>query len=647
MRGVSKSEMIPTICALAAAISLLIAPHRANGADLSELDWEQLLDIEVISASRRLQKSSEAPGAIYVITHKDINRSGATCIPDVLRMVPGIDVANYYGNNYSVTARGLNEPFARRMLILVDGRSIYSPFYGAAYWENPQVFLEDIKQIEVMRGPGATLWGANAVNGVVNIITWDPEEKPGLSVTTRAGTKQFRETVLRLSGPLSKNLHGTITAGYHDDQGTRGVHDFRRMPRATARLKYALSEQSTLHLFAGFNEMTEYAIPYTANAPETDMRLRANFQMLRWEHRHSQTSNFHLQLYHSNFEANSTLKFFETECDTNEIELQHSFAAGDHHLILWGGNYRSSEARSSYLDAYNDHDDLVGFFVQDEIRVLDSLTVVGGVKFENNSFTGSDWSPRLSVLYTPAFDHQLRLTWSQAYRTPSFIENGMLMNSTFPPPLQQIPLATINGNRHLSTEKNTAWELGYRTTLFHKIKLNVELYYNNLKNLIEYHTNTSRLPADIQFRNNYNAVSMGTEIDLRFPVTSRWMLSANYTYQEVENKRAERDVNATPRHKVNVESHYLFQNGISLNIRAHFVAETKWRDPSGGLLNRFTIDDYLRLDVRIAKKFFNNHLELAAVGQNLTDKLHPEGTEGFTVFESDRLIYFQATWQYP
>ncbi|MFC1591849.1 TonB-dependent receptor plug domain-containing protein [Thermodesulfobacteriota bacterium] len=646
MRRFPSTGLTQAICALAAAATL-IAPLCAGGADLAELDWEQLLDIEVISASRRLQKSSEAPSAIYVITHEEIRRSGATSIPDVLRMAPGIDVANYYGNNYSVSARGLNEPFARRMLVLIDGRSIYSPFYGAVYWENLQVFLEDIKQIEVMRGPGATLWGANAVNGVINIITWKPDEKPGVMVTARVGTKHFRESVARLSGSITKNLHAAFTAGYHEDQGTRGVHDFRRMPRATARLKYDLSEQSTLHLFAGFNEWTQYAVPATALSPETDIRLRANFQMLRWEHRDSETSSFHLQLYHSNFEANSTREFFETECDTIEIELQHSFAAGDRHLIVWGGNYRTAEARSSYLDAYNDHDDLIGFFVQDEVRIIDSLSVVGGAKLENNSFTGSDWSPRLSVLYTPVSGHQLRLTWSRAYRTPSFIENGMQLTSWLSGPLPQIPLAVVKGNRHLAPEKIAAWELGYRTTLFHKIKLNVELYYNDVENIVGYHITPFKLPADVQFKNNYDAVSMGAEIDLRVSITPQWTLSANYTYQEVENKKADRDVEATPRHKLNLESHFVFQNGFSLNIRAHFVDETKWRDPSGGKTNVFRIDDYLRLDMRVAKKFFNDHLELAAVGQNLTDKLHPEGTEGFKVFESDQLIYFQATWQYP
>jgi len=203
--------------------------------DFAELDLAELLNTEVFSASKRVQKISEAPNAISVITAEEIKRSGAVDLPDLFRMVPGVDVINGYGGGYGVSARGFNEQFARRMLVLIDGRSIYTTLFGGVFWENEQVFLEDIKRIEVIRGPGATLWGANAVNGVINIITKDPEEDQGFMVTGKFGSKNFRENVTRYSDSLSDKFSFSLTGGFREDEGTRGIHDYRRVPKATGR----------------------------------------------------------------------------------------------------------------------------------------------------------------------------------------------------------------------------------------------------------------------------------------------------------------------------------------------------------------------------------------------------------------------------
>ena len=228
--------------------------HGEDFSDFAELDLEALLNTTVITASKREQKLSEAPNAIYVITAEDIKHSGAVDVPDLLRMVPGIDVVNVYGNSYGVSGRGFNERFAQRMLFVIDGRSIYTSFFGGVFWENEQLFLEDIARIEVIRGPGATLWGANAVNGVVNIITKDPEEDQGGVITGKAGSKNFRENVTSYSDTLADKLHFRVTGGYREDEGTRGTNDFRRVSKATHRSKYEFSDNSEIHFFTGFNE---------------------------------------------------------------------------------------------------------------------------------------------------------------------------------------------------------------------------------------------------------------------------------------------------------------------------------------------------------------------------------------------------------
>ncbi len=257
--------------------------------DFAELDLEAMLNTEVITASKRVQKISEAPNAINVINADDIKRSGAVDLPDLFRMVPGVDVANIYGNCYGVSSRGFNERYAQRMLVMIDGRSIYTPFFGGVFWENEEIFLEDIKQIEVIRGPGATLWGANSVNGVINIITKDPEEDQGFMVTGKVGNKRFRENVTRYSDTIADKLSFSLTGGYREDEGTRGVNDYRRVPKVTGRLKYRFSDHSLLHFYAGVNE-SEIGLDLTKYTPRTDAHFRSNYQMLRWEHKFSESS---------------------------------------------------------------------------------------------------------------------------------------------------------------------------------------------------------------------------------------------------------------------------------------------------------------------------------------------------------------------
>ena len=605
--------------------------------DYLELDLEALMNIEVVTASRRPQKISEAPNAIYVITEEDIRRSGAVDLPDLFRMVPGVDVVGVYGNSYGVSARGSNERFSQRMLIMIDGRSIYTTFLGSVFWENEQIFLEDIKQIEVIRGPGGTLWGANSVNGVINIITKDPEEDQGFMVTGKAGTRRYRENVTRYSDSVSDNLSFSLTAGYREDEGTRGVNDYRRVPKVTGRLKYNFSENSTLHLFAGVNK-SEVGMDLSMYTTRMDARVRSDYQMLRLEHQLSETSHFQFQVYRDYFQAHGSKGFFIDE-EKNNFEIQHSFALGKQNQIVWGANYRATDVDSNYLYSESDHDDLIGFFVQDEVIIFDNLSFIGGIKYEENSFTGGAWSPRGCILYSPWHNHHFRFSLSRAYRTPSFASDSMHFVQTLPSPLPPIPVGVALGNHRLDPEKMTAYELGYRTTLFSKIGLNVELYYNELDRFMEIEFARLSWPLQARWDNIANIIAKGIEVAVDFPLTRWWTVRANYTFQDVENKRANKNIPGTPKHKFNLWSSFTFKNGFSLDVITHYVDETKWSELPGDV----KIDDYIRLDIRIAQKLFNDKVELSLAGQNLTDKLHPETSDIVGTYEIERLIYGQIT----
>jgi len=295
--------------------------------DFAELDLESMLNTEVVSASKKLEKRHEAPNAIYVITEEDIKNSGAVDLPDLFRMVPGVDVVSIYGNSYGVSARGFNERYAQRMLVLIDGRSIYTTFFGGVFWEDYQIFLEDIKRIEIIRGPGATLWGANSTNGVINIITKDPEEDQGFLLTTKAGTKNYRQGIFRFSESVSEALSFSIVGGYGEDEGTRGTNDFRRVPKANSRIKFKLSENSILDVFAGVNE-SEIGLDVTKYTHRTDANIHSNYQMIHWQHSFSDTSQLNIQAYRNSYEIHSEDKFVMIDEDKHDVEIQHSFMLG-------------------------------------------------------------------------------------------------------------------------------------------------------------------------------------------------------------------------------------------------------------------------------------------------------------------------------
>lgn len=626
-------------CLAMLAVTVSSPVVRADDfSDFADLDMEALLDTEIVSASRRTQKLSESANAMYVITAEDIKRSGAVDLPDLFRMVPGVDVINVYGNCYGVSARGFNERFGGRMLVMIDGRSIYTPFFGGVFWENEEVFLEDIRQIEVIRGPGATMWGANSVNGVINIITKEPDESRDALLTGRVGTKHFRETVFRYSDAVTERLSVSLTGGFREDEGARGVNDFRRVPKSTARIKYELSDKTTLNLFAGVNE-SEFGLPLTRYTPETDSNFRSNYQMLRWEHRFSPTSQFHLQFYHSFWAVHSEDKAVDIEERKYDVELQHSFALGSRSLVVWGGNYRTIKGRSSYLRHVEEHDDIIGCFVQDETRLLESVRFVVGIKYEENSFTGHDFSPRACLLYEPVPNHQLRLAVSRAFRTPSFAENGVQLVQSLPQPLPPLPLLVARGNKQLDVEEMIAYELGYWTTIAGRIGLNVEVYYNELDDLVKDVMTRQQWPFQITWQNTYKAIAKGIEIALDIPVTSYWKLTANYTFQDVAFKRINQDYIGSPRHKFNLGANFNPKPGLALDLWVHFVDDTSWN----GLTNRVGVDEYVRVDARVAQRLWHDRLEVALVAQNLTDKLHRETFDVVGNYEVDRLIYGQVT----
>ncbi len=618
---------------------------RASGdfKDFEELDIEALLKTEIISAAKRPQKLIESANAVYVITNRQIELSGAVDLPDLFRMVPGIDVINLYGNAYGVAARGFNDRFAQRMLVMIDGRTIYSSLSAGVWWENEQIFLEDIERIEIIRGPGATVWGANAVTGAINIITKDPEHTEGFLVTQRYGTKKYIESVLRYSDKLSDTLSVSLTAGYRDDDGSRGTHDHRRVPKATSRIKYQLSPDSVLNFFWGLN-YSRIGIERTRYSNKTDTDIDSNYQMLRFEHSFSETSSLQIQAYRSSFESETR----DRESDLNEyiydLDLQHTFRGFNRHIFSWGLGYRRNDVKTGLFSKRRTHSNLFSMYFQDEIELLNSLSFVFGSRFERNSLTGNNISARSCFIYTPAENHVIRLSASRAIRTPSFAEKIYEQTRSFKLPPFSWPLIKVSGNKNLRDEKLNGLELGYSTTLFKKVFLNTELYYYEVDDFIDFFAYKKDIPFRVRFKNEGTAVSKGIELSLDIPLTNWWIFSANYTFEEVKKRRKNETMPGTPKHKLNIMTSLELPFGFTFSSNGHFVDDTKWMTPLG---TRKKISSYFRLDARIAKSLFHDRVELSVTGQNLTDKLHRETSDIVGSYRIERLIYGQITFRFP
>lgn len=615
------------LCILITAAFLHAVPAQSNEFDdFGDLNLDDLLNTVVISGARRGQKLSEAPNAIYVITEEDIRRSGAVDLPDVLRMVPGVDVVNFSGNSYGVSARGFNERYAQRLLVMVDGRNIYKMFFGNVFWEDEQVFIEDIKQIEVMRGPGATMWGANSVTGVINIITKDPEDEQECRMTGKAGTRHFREGVFRFSDRMSKNISCSITGGYREGTGQHHVHDSREISRANVKVSYTPTAHSRLLFTAGFNE-ADFGIDQSMFTGRSGLDGKSNYQMLRWDYEFAKTSQLYLLAYRDYIDVRSDDAFINAQEEKYNIELQHSFEYGARNYFMWGGRYCNTRVDSNLLASGRDYDDTSGVFAQTEVYLSEALSMQAGLRFEHNSFTGGDWSPRLSLLYTPVPGHHLRLAVARAFRTPSTNEARTYFSV--------VPIVALQGNDNLDPEKMTAWELGYRTRLFDFLDLNIECYYNVLDDVIESALHASRFPITMTYENAYDAIAKGIEVSLECRLGADWNLRANYTWQEVQARHGS-TISGSPKHKGNLWLSGDVFSGIMLDVIVHYVDSTSWPcEPLSGQ----DVDDYVRLDVRISRKFFNDRLELSLTGQNLTDRYHPEVSDAIATYEVERLIY--------
>lgn len=577
--------------------------------DVFELSLEELMETEVISASRKGEKAFVTPDAIYVISNEDIRRSGHTSIADLLRMVPGVHVAQIDANKFAVTIRGFNNRYANKLLVQIDGRTVYSPLHSGVYWEIQDLVFEDIDRIEVIRGPGATLWGANAVNGIVNIITKSSKDTQGLLADGAYGGK-FEKGALRWGGQateaFSYRVYGKgVYKDAHLDEEKNDAYDEMKLQRGGFRCDWE-AKRDHLLTFQGEYYSGEVGQYSSTGMDHFDRDVQGFHALMRYSHTFSTTSNLSLQIYYDRDEREDIK--LEDSTDTFDADLQHHFGAVPWNDIVWGVGFRQvreqTEKRSLTTFIPNDPE-IVNYsaFLQDRITVLpEKLFIIAGTKIEDNYYTGVEMQPSGKILITPNDQHTIWLSVSRAVRTPSIFERSVDISVSMGPSTFTI----LKGNPNQDAEVLYAYEMGYRIWPVRSFSISVAGFYNDYDELLE----TTTVGGTATFENKGDAHTYGGELSLNWNIRENVRLVAWYAYLDgktTDSTTGEKADIPDPRHVAHARCYFDLPYQISFSPSFYYVDDYRVRA---------AVPEYYRLDARLAWSPTKN-LELSLVGQSL------------------------------
>jgi iron complex outermembrane receptor protein len=622
------------------------------------------MNIEVTTASRMPRSRSRVPAAVHVITQEEIRRSGASTIPELLRLVPGVHAARIDANKWAIGIRGFTDRLARSMLVMIDGRAVYSPLFAGTYWEVQDYLIEDIERIEVIRGPGGTLWGANAVNGIINIITKEARFTQGFLTKLGGGSEENGKVAFRYGGRHRQDFfyraYGKVFTrgpGFHADG--RNFDDWRA-GQAGFRTDWALAGNSSFTLHGdmyknragGRSILTTYTPPFSSTIDEAADLSGGNI-LARWNRHLSGTDGFQLQLYYDR--TNREEPTFQEKRDTVDLDFQHSFSPFLKQQFVWGFGYRASSGDTESVPTLQFQpkartDNLFSVFLQDEIDLLrDRLRLTLGSKLEHNDYSGFELQPSARLLWIPAEEHTVILSVARAVRTPSRVERDLelttLLNASIPLFLRLLP------NDDFQAEKLIAYELGYRVRPWSRLYLSLSSFFNQHDDVLS--TEVSPLFAEaapaplhlvlpLRFGNGLHGNSHGFELTSDLRATPWWRWSAAYSLLRVQLTRnpGSTDVSQevrgegiSPRHQIEWQSYVNLPRGLELDWLFRYVSK----------LPALAVPGYATSDVRLGWRP-NRTVELAVIGKNLHQARHLEfsgGSSGNT--QVRRRVYGEVT----
>ena len=553
--------------------------------DIKGTSLTELMDLEVTSLSRKPEELNKVPAAVHVITSEQIQRLGVTHIAEVLRYAPGVEVARLAANRWAISIRGFNSGNANKLLVMIDGRSIYTPLYSGVFWEEKDVLLEDVARIEIIRGPGGTHWGANAVNGVINIITKDAESTQGGLVKLGAGLEERGLVAARYGGKLGEDtfarVYGKLTR--RDESALAGpIEDDARMAQAGFRLDHHLNRQDRLtlqgDLYRG-EQGPEYEGLLTPGQEYNGGNLR-----FQWSHWANPDRNHEFSAYYD-----------RTHLESGEFNDQRQVWDADYRLLqrwrnheLVGGlSYRhlSDEVRSPAQARFippRRSDEVQSAFLQDDIGFLDNrLHLVVGTKYEVNDYSGEEWQPNVRASYAFTERALLWAAWSKAVRTPTRLEHDALVSD-------RTGTVVLDANDHLNPEYAEFYELGWRQAWANVWQVDLAAYVGKYRDLMTTVISPDN-PEVLTLGNAMEGDIKGVEASVTLQAATNWLVRLNYTHAELDitskpgNLDTERGPNiagSTPNDMLKLISLWDINDRWQLNTYLRYVDELPARDAS-------------------------------------------------------------------
>ena len=650
--------------------SLAAPPEdQANGGALNQLSLAELGDVEVTTASKEPEEVWKTPAAVFVITQDDIRRSGATSIPEVLRLVPGVEVAQIDSDHWSVGIRGFAAGLSSKLLVLIDGRSVYSPLYAGVFWQAQATPLEDIERIEVIRGPGGTIWGANAVNGIINIITKSAKDTHGALASVGGGNVDQGTSGFRYGDADSRGFNYRVygmgfdrgsefhPAGPNFDEWRMGQAGFRTDWDRGARDSFTFQGDIYRESAGAVNSYALYSPPSEVNAYRTADLTGGNL-LGRWKRVLNDGSDFQVQAYFdrtNHFEPG----IGETR-DTFDVDFLDHLTLPGQQNFLWGlgvrvspSNFIQSVPSVNFLPQQQT-DLIYSGFVQDEIAFFNhrlSLTV--GTKLEHNNYTGFEVQPSGRLLWNRTPRESLWGSFTRAVRTPSRFDTD-LQDTGYAGTTSGLPVYTqVNGTPQFQSEELIAYETGYRRLVTPHSYVDVALFYNDYNDLYSFQlgapfVETSPSPAlviPVLTSNGIHGNTKGFEVSPDWKPVNRWELRASYSYldMELENKATSNDPGtaaayngSSPRHQVVIQSFIKLPRKLEFDQTYRYVSA----------LPAQTVASYQTMDTRFGWHI-NPELELSVGGQNLLQPHFAQfGGDPAGPVEVKRSVYAKLVWRF-
>lgn len=587
---------------------------------------------DVAVVTRRPEKLLESPSAVQVITGEDIHRSGATSLPEALRLASNLEVAQVNSHDWAISARGFNNTLANKLLVMIDGRSVYTPLDAGVFWDAQNGLLDNIDRIEVVSGPGGTLWGANAVNGVINIVTKSARDTQGLLVEGGGGSFLQDFGAIRYGGSIGTNLFYRVNAQRSDRDAAllpngKSAPDSWDMSQGGLRLDWYPSEANVMTVEGNAYAGTENTLP-------SNTFLDGQNLLGRFTHTISDTADLSIQAYFDRTWRDISQSFAE-DLKTYDLDFQFRFGLGSRQSITWGAGYRlmQDEVHNTAALAFippNRNMQLFSGFVQDEITLLpERVRLTLGTKLEHNDFSGWEAQPSARLAWTPTDRHTMWAAVSRAVRSPSRIDTDVELPGV--PPFQLI------GDKNFQSETVLAYEAGYRVRPIDQATLSLATFYNDYNNLRSF---TPISPTTFIINNGFNGQSWGVELSGTYQATDWWRLRAGYTYLHQDLWPGNAKTAPNLQEGNDPQNQILLQS--IMNLPAHFQLDVVGRYVD--TLQNPNVPSYVSFDVRVAW-WWKNNVEISVIGQNLWDNQHPEFGAAATRQEIPRSVFGKiALW---